>query len=113
MGDVLLRNAAMCMTRAFSPIGDVYRVGGDEFIVTIADRSRAEVEDAVRQFWLVVSTHNQLNPHPIAVAMGCARRDDTHPVATMQELRARADQDMYQNKSCLKRGERPDHWMYR
>lgn len=113
VGDMLLRSTAMCMKEAFSPVGDVYRVGGDEFIVTIAGRSHADVEDAVRQFWLAVRAHNQRNPHPIAVAMGCARRDDVHPVASMQHLRAEADQDMYQNKSCLKRGERPDHWMYR
>lgn len=113
MGDRMLQDFAICIKEAFSKIGEVYRVGGDEFIVLVVDCSDARIKEAVHQFWEMMQIHNQHSVHPIEVAIGSARREEEKGcTGSLGELRESADRAMYRNKASLKRGEQPNHWIY-
>ena len=49
-GDMIIKDAAERMNAAFNQCGFVARIGGDEFLVLIKDRSVEEIEQQLRRF---------------------------------------------------------------
>ncbi len=99
-GDELLIEIARCIRAGVDGIGNCYRIGGDEFVVSLndvteedtakcADSIRNEVELADKQCDLDISA-------AIGYAWTCALGDD------MDDLLKRADADMYENKMKMK-----------
>ena len=101
-GDGLINRVAQCLQRAAADKGHCYRIGGDEFVVSLnesreallacADRIREEVAaaDAVSEF-------------PVSVALGLAWSEDQPDPIPAQVFR-QADDAMYADKKRMKAG---------
>lgn len=96
-GDELLRGAADCMRRYFSPYGKVYRMGGDEFAAMIeAD------EDALKAIQTglnecIRAWHGEIVKE-LAIAFGYLRRCEV-PDMPLLEMVKTADIRMYRAKT--------------
>lgn len=95
-GDELLVGAAECMRRAFSPLGEVYRVGGDEFIGVLFG-SEHDVAQAVDLFCEEMRAWRGTHAHGLSVSMGVASAV-RFPEASLDELLSIADKRMYEDK---------------
>lgn len=103
-GDELIAAAAHCIDKAYSEIGDCYRIGGDEFCVIIFDPAYNE---SVMQERLEkeIDEYNTLNPakHPLSVAYGSSYlRDVNGKEKSVSSWRDEADQKMYLDKKRKK-----------
>ncbi len=95
-GDELIIGAAKCMNNAFSGLGSVYRVGGDEF-VALLDGSKGQVEASVETFDYLTSNFKGRLISELTVSKGvvvCAE----HPELTFEEMKDLADKLMYADK---------------
>ncbi|QFJ56348.1 EAL domain-containing protein [Pseudobutyrivibrio xylanivorans] len=77
----------------------VYRIGGDEFVVLSLDEDYERIEELVD----IVATHNRyaLSNGGIIIAYGMAKYMDVD--TCMADVFERADRQMYENKSSLKK----------
>jgi diguanylate cyclase (GGDEF)-like protein len=95
-GDQLIRDACriICITFQHSP---VFRVGGDEFAVISQGSDYEHIEELVEK----VNRHNAeaLGTGGVVVACGMSKYDNDQRVT---QVFARADQQMYENKTMLK-----------
>lgn len=99
-GDALIHRVAQCLQRAAAEKGNCYRIGGDEFVVSLngsretllacADRIREEVAaaDAGSEF-------------PVSAALGLAWSEDQPDPIPAQVFR-QADDAMYADKKRMK-----------
>lgn len=88
-GDNLLRSAAHALCTLFDA-GNIYRAGGDEFVVILQDAGLPELEekaDALRK--------TALNYQDLSFAVGCCADDDCRNVRTVL---MHADELMYEDK---------------
>lgn len=105
-GDELITAAAHCIEKAYSELGDCYRVGGDEFCVIIFN---PEYDEAVMQKKLEdeIRKYNQLHPekHVLSIAYGSSYlRDEEGKRKSVSIWRNEADQKMYLDKKRQKAG---------
>ncbi len=104
MGDKLIRAAAEAIQDSFGAYGKVYRIGGDEFCVLIANKNVSWMyEEAEKKFRDCVREANAKNPYDffIQIAYGfasCQALDRT----VVDETVKQADELMYQCKARLK-----------
>lgn len=93
MGDDLLRNAARIIDKRLKK-GELYRVGGDEFVAFVVP---ADAEDGLEG----LAKHGCIVEDGVSIACGVAhyRLDED---ATVAEVLARADVRMYRNKRAMK-----------
>ncbi len=104
-GDMLIKDAADIMKKIFST-ENVYRIGGDEFIVVMENRNEKDIEVFFRQFDEDVATFNKQNTrydNDLAVSKGGVIFDPENDKAYKDVFR-RADEIMYQDKSAFYRG---------
>lgn len=99
-GDALINRVAQCLQRAAAEKGNCYRIGGDEFVVSLngsreallacADRIREEIAaaDAGSEF-------------PVSAALGLAWSEDQPDPIPAQVFR-QADDAMYADKKRMK-----------
>lgn len=99
-GDALIHRVAQCLQRAAAEKGNCYRIGGDEFVVSLngsretllacADRIREEIAaaDAGSEF-------------PVSAALGLAWSEDQPDPIPAQVFR-QADDAMYADKKRMK-----------
>ena len=96
-GDLLLKGAAQCMLQCFSPVGKVFRYGGDEFAAIIFVKAieipafQVRLQDLCRQW-------SQENGLQLQVSVGFALYQD-HPQSNIRDLESLADQEMYAEKA--------------
>ena len=88
-GDALLRNAAGVLREIFDA-RNIYRAGGDEFVVILTDVSSKEIEDKARALSLAASHHPD-----VSFAVGCSYEKDCRDV---RRGLAQADERMYEDK---------------
>ena len=95
---MLLQKAAQCILKCFGDeMGqNCFRIGGDEFVAILQDVTEAELRERVKEF------ERRQREADISVAVGYAYSDEIHPV-DVAELFQRADRNMYQMKSEMKR----------
>lgn len=94
-GDSLIVGAAQCIEANFGEKGEVYRIGGDEFIVLTPEdhlEKRFPAYEASMQAW---SAAHRLE---LSTSYGYARYAD-HPGITVSELAKIADRKMFQAKA--------------
>ncbi|MCQ2523804.1 MAG: diguanylate cyclase [Lachnospiraceae bacterium] len=96
-GDELLIGAADCIRKSFEDHGDVYRVGGDEFVV-LAYCSRKELEDSVSRLEILTQCWKGRDVHDLSISKGVARGED-YPGLNFKELCKIADAAMYKDKN--------------
>lgn len=99
-GDELIAAAAHCIDKAYSELGDCYRIGGDEFCVIIFDPAYSETVMQER-LEKEIDGYNALNPgkHPLSIAYGSSYlRDVDGKEKSVSSWREEADQKMYLDK---------------
>ncbi|MEE0025991.1 MAG: GGDEF domain-containing protein, partial [Atopobiaceae bacterium] len=100
-GDQCLRDscAVICDIFKHSP---VFRIGGDEFAVIVRNRDYEHLEALIEEMRL----HNAdaIRNGGNVIACGMSRFEEDENVAAVF---ARADKNMYENKSALKSGKFP------
>ncbi len=98
-GDELIIGSAHCMENAFSHLGKVFRVGGDEFIALL-ECSREKLDDAIATFNHLTSNWKGVHINELTVSLG-AMISSENPDMDFDELRASADKLMYADKEAF------------
>lgn len=80
----------------------VFRIGGDEFAVILADLDRDEVQRRWAELSLQCEQSGNHRMPAVSVAFGCAFRD-ARGLNTVEKIFKAADDDMYQKKRQSKR----------
>ena len=88
-GDTLLRNAASALRELFDA-RNIYRAGGDEFVVILTDVSRQQIEDKARELPIAASHYPD-----VSFAVGCSYEADCREV---RRGLTQADERMYEDK---------------
>jgi diguanylate cyclase (GGDEF)-like protein len=102
-GDKYIMDAAGILKKIFSKYGKVYRIGGDEFCIIIPGGKKCNMNKL-----LAVMTEEQriynLSSKFIYMQIACGYTEfDAKTDSTMEDIRNRADELMYENKEELKK----------
>lgn len=95
-GDELLVRAAAIIKECFAGIGEVARVGGDEFAVILPLRESAEIEEICHGIRQKVRQFCNENTIPMSISIGLSVR--IHPEQSLDEVFKAADDNMYREK---------------
>ncbi|SER66570.1 GGDEF domain-containing protein [Lachnobacterium bovis] len=101
-GDRLIVACANCIKDVFEKLGDVYRIGGDEFCVILKKRDKKDIELLLDDLKSLQDEYNKSNHEvKMEVAAGYAifstKYDDN-----LENTFSRADKMMYYNKRNIK-----------
>ncbi|WP_394927217.1 GGDEF domain-containing protein [uncultured Robinsoniella sp.] len=98
-GDEVIKGAAECIKVEYGGNGDVYRIGGDEFLVAIQneDLDLEELDQALKER---IRKYNKVHSLSISIASGFAVRGTSNKDA--ETLFREADERMYSNKQQYK-----------
>ena len=88
-GDRLIITVANCLMDCFG-FGNVFRTGGDEFLVILQDHAEQEVRDKIGQVRTALAQKNA------GAAMGYSYRDTY--ASNFEEMKNEADKEMYADK---------------
>jgi diguanylate cyclase (GGDEF)-like protein len=103
-GDRALRRAAEVLKDTFRESDIVGRMGGDEFaVLAVGAGGAAEAVTARLQKALNARLQREDAPVPISLSAGCVRYDAQDP-CSLDELLARADAAMYEQKRLRREG---------
>lgn len=101
-GDKYLCDSASVIRKVYSKYGRVYRIGGDEFCVVTQGLSMKRLNELRLKLEQAEREYNQRKPEiQIAIACGCAMYDEKTD-KTIEDIRMRADERMYEDKKDLK-----------
>lgn len=107
MGDLLITDGSGIIKKAFGAVGDVYRVGGDEFVAVVCgDKAMADCSMALNNFDDYIEAYNKIEDHKflLQIAYGVefynSDSDDRH--LTLKEVQKLADAKMYEKKRVMK-----------
>lgn len=99
-GDEMIKAFALAVKTSFSGVGEVYRIGGDEFVAVCKGAEREKVDEALEAFDEAVATQPP-SEHPFGAAYGVtvfvpfSRKD-------FEDAITKADTQMYENKVAMK-----------
>ena len=99
-GDELIITIAKCMRAAVEQNGQCYRIGGDEFVIILKNKTAEETEEIIRQVRAEIEFADEQSDIPISVAMGYAWTDAAEK--NLPELIHCADEKMYKDKKRIK-----------
>ena len=93
-GDLMLKNASMALQNAF--VGDeIYRAGGDEFLVLLPDTSGEKMEEKIRHLRKLAESYGN-----VCFAIGSSFKEDCRKIG---EALQEADEAMYADKRLFYR----------
>lgn len=96
-GDRAIKTTIECIKKSLTKGCVLYRVGGDEFLILCMKKRVTELQSMVTQ---IISDMSK-TPYSCAVGLAERKRDET-----IEELCARADEEMYENKAMMKQVKR-------
>jgi diguanylate cyclase (GGDEF)-like protein len=98
-GDRALTAAAEIFKETFRSSDILARLGGDEFVVLAAIDPEEEAESITTRLQQNFRANNRrrMNPYDLSISVGLAHFDDAEN-HSIEELMARADQAMYEDK---------------
>lgn len=96
-GDELILGATQCMRSAFTGLGEIYRTGGDEFMVLL-HCSNEQLEKMLLNLEQNVENWTGTRIKQLAIAKGIVVCNQ-YPNRTLEELEKLADQFMYEDKA--------------
>ena len=99
-GDELIITIAKCMRTAVGQNGQCYRIGGDEFVIILKNKTAEETEEIIRQVRAEIEFADEQSDIPISVAMGYVWTDAGEK--NLPELIHCADEKMYKDKKRIK-----------
>jgi diguanylate cyclase (GGDEF)-like protein len=102
-GDKALVEAATVFKETFRTSDIIARLGGDEFAIIAIDAAEASAEilKARLQSLVDARNHQEGRRYRISISVGCSYYDPENP-CSLDELMARADQQMYEQKKFKK-----------
>lgn len=106
-GDDLIKVGARVIKESFGTIGEVYRIGGDEFAVIVTcDHAPQRCDEAAAKFETILEEYNS-NPKArfkLQIAYGIAfyKHDYSGSDLFLREIQKQADVLMYNNKREIK-----------
>jgi diguanylate cyclase (GGDEF)-like protein len=102
-GDRSIVDAAQILRQTFRESDILSRIGGDEFVVLIAEKPEINAEELFRRLRKNLAAYNQRmrRPYAFSISMGVATFEPDNPL-TLNELLVAADQSMYRNKKRAK-----------
>lgn len=103
-GDELIIGAYNCLNRCFGQYGNVYRTGGDEFVVLL-NAGMNQVKNALDLLEMTAARWTGNLVDGLSLSCGCVASCD-NPNMSINDLSILADKEMYQAKSAyyLKKG---------
>lgn len=98
-GDRLICDVVDCLQTAFGSSGEVYRFGGDEFVVLMDGANKEQALAAQERLMHTLVVHNRQAKHKIDVAIGFSSRlSNENPTESPRALLHQADANMYAAK---------------
>ena len=97
VGDELIEGAANCLDHGFADIGNVYRTGGDEFMI-IAHCSQQKLKKAQDKLSEGIAKWNQNHDIELSLSIGYASVYEFH-YYEIEDLEHVADERMYKDKN--------------
>lgn len=94
-GDTIIRSAADLLHTVFTDIGQIYRVGGDEFVV-LSEKNYMSAQAVFSLLDQRLKEYNQTAELPLSIAKGFS--SNTSRNKGIQKLLVMADQAMYEDK---------------
>ena len=88
-GDILLKKAAEVLKKNFAE-GDIYRAGGDEFLIILNDVSEQMLDEKMKQL-----EKYRFDTEKVSFAEGCCYSDSTMDIRQAMSI---ADKRMYEDK---------------
>lgn len=100
-GDLLLQEFASVLKEAFSGIGEVYRMGGDEFLVILQEEQFPQIDSCLNKMVRLEKRRSSEFIFTIEAAYGVAKNSEC-PEGTAQKVYMLADSRMYDMKAKQK-----------
>ena len=94
-GDSIIKDAADILHSVFSDIGQLYRIGGDEFLV-ISERTYTSAQAVYTLLEQQLKEYNKNAAYPLSIAKGYA--SNIRHNKGIEELLESADHAMYEDK---------------
>lgn len=105
-GDQYIMDSAAILKKVFSPHGKVYRIGGDEFCIIILNGRKCNIGILLASLIEEERIYNDASK-VIRLQIACGYAEfDADTDTTIEDIRNRADERMYQNKKQLKANNR-------
>jgi diguanylate cyclase (GGDEF)-like protein/PAS domain S-box-containing protein len=95
-GDELLAKAAAIIDECFAGIGEVARIGGDEFAVILPNHESVEIEEICHRIRQKVHQFCEKNTIPMSISIGSSIK--ICPEQSLSEVFKAADDNMYREK---------------
>jgi diguanylate cyclase (GGDEF)-like protein len=96
-GDLLLQEFAAILQRSFSGVGNVFRMGGDEFLVIVHKEQFRLLDQAIAAMERQERKRSSQLPFTVDASYGVAYSEECSPSRT-DRVYALADQRMYEMK---------------
>ncbi len=101
-GDQALRDVATVLKQTFRASDVLARLGGDEFAILAMETPMTKTEEVLARLDRSLQAHNASATFPLSLSLGIACYDWEHR-CSLEELLARADAAMYEQKREKKR----------
>ncbi len=106
-GDALIVSAAECISKAFSPKGRSFRIGGDEFVVVI-EAKLDEMYQMRKKLDTFIAEYNETALYRLSLSVGeCRLVNEKGECKSISDWKMGADLDMYRNKVLAHRSMEP------
>jgi diguanylate cyclase (GGDEF)-like protein len=103
-GDQYITDSAAILKKIFSQYGNVYRIGGDEFCIIIPDSHKCSIGMLLADLTEEERLYNVASK-VIRLQIACGYAEFNAEIdSNMEDIRIRADEQMYKNKKELKAG---------
>ena len=89
------------MRTAVGDSGQCYRIGGDEFVIILKNKTATETEEIIARVRAEVSFADKQSDIPISVAIGYVWTDTEEK--NLEVLIQHADDEMYKDKKAIKK----------
>ncbi len=96
VGDVVLSGMGTLLKNRFRQVDQIFRSGGEEFLVLLDDTERAEARQIAENLREMIEQRNFLETRPVTVSIGVAMLEKSDTVETWMK---RADANLYRAKS--------------
>lgn len=96
-GDALIKATANLLNRFSSNTITVARIGGDEFVLLVAETTKKETERLVQSIRKEIDMHNE-NGSDVIIKMSIGHAFAQNSKGKMTELFSQADKNMYKDK---------------
>lgn len=101
-GDEMIKGCARCLREAFCGFGEIYRIGGDEFLIFL--KRLQSIRSWEKNLEEAQEKYNQEHEVKISIAAGIATgRKTGESDEWLHELIGRADRNMYENKKSSRK----------